>query len=302
MILNQKKSCPWKSKHYEIVILIFSIGITFSSIENVSAEEAILPSWIKNSAVWWGQDKISDQDFVYTLQYLIENKLLVIPKPEIIEPKCGPGLVLNGTDHCVIQDKSEIQGIFSDSIYEQQKIILSMIKTTTLWWGQDKISDEDFINVLQYLVENNIIILDDKKIKPQLKQQPKSTDLIEWPKIHKIDYFHVQGHKNTDLYQLQFKLIDIHQKHVRADGTVSIVIMDERNRILYLDGFSIRKSDYVESFNIFEEDEESEFVYSWEIKTSKIKHGFTSYGIAKIVFIDKFGNNFESEYDKISIP
>jgi hypothetical protein len=275
----------------------------FSFLENISAEEIILPSWMKTSAVWWGQDKISDQDFVYILQFLVENKLLVIPKPEITESKCGLGLVLEETtDECIIQDESESQEIFLESINEHQKIVLSMIKTTTLWWGQDKISDQDFINALQYLVENNILTLDHRNQNPQFKEESQPTDLMVWPKIDKIDDFQVQGHKNTESYHLQFKLIDIYQNQVSADGTISIVIMDERNRILYLDGFSIKKSDYQESFNAFGADKDGETVYSWEIKTSNIKSGFTPNGKAKIIFTDRSGNNFESEYDKVSIP
>jgi hypothetical protein len=301
MVLNN--SCNWKKKHYEIVILIIFGGMTFSFIDNVSAEEILLPLWMKTLAVWWGQDKISDKDFIYTLQFLVENKLLVIPKPEITESKCGPGMVLEEiTDECIIQDESESQEIFLESINEHQKIVLSMIKTTTLWWGQDKISDQDFINALQYLVENNILTLDHRNQNPQFKEESQPTDLMVWPKIDKIDDFQVQGHKNTGSYHLQFKLIDIYQNQVSADGTISIVIMDERNRILYLDGFSIKKSNYQESFNAFGDDKDSEIVYSWEIKTSNIKSGFTPNGKAKIIFTDRSGNNFESEYDKVSIP
>jgi hypothetical protein len=303
MIQKRRNSFTWLNKHYEIAFLIISVGLTLSFLENISADEVILPSWIKTSAVWWGQDKISDQDFINALQYLIENDLLVILEPQITESKCGPGLVLEeATDECIIHNESVSQEIFNESIIEHQKIVLSMIKTTTLWWGQDKISDQDFINALQYLVENNILTLDDEKLKSQLPQEPQPIDFIAWPQIDRIDDFQVQGHKNTDSYHLQFKLIDIHQNQVSADGTISIVIMDERNRILYLDGFSIKKSDYLESFNAFGEAEDGEMAYSWEIKTSDIKSGFTQLGKAKIVFTDRSGNNFESEYDKVSIP
>jgi hypothetical protein len=275
----------------------------FSFLENVSAEEVILPSWIKTTAIWWGQDKISDQDFINALQYLVENKILIIPQSEIVESKCGPGLVLDEImDKCIIQDKSESHEIFLESINEHQKIVLSMIKTTTLWWGQDKISDQDFINALQYLVENKILIFNHENQKPQLKLESQPIDLIVWPKIDKIDDFQVQGHRNTDSYHLTFKLIDVNQNQVSADGTISLVIIDERNRILYLDGFSIKKSNYQKSFNAFGEDIEGEVLYLWEIKTSDIKSGFTPYGKAKIVFTDRFGNNFESEYSKVSIP
>jgi len=304
MILNHSNSCTWKNKHYEIIILIISVVIILNFLENVSAEEVLLPSWIKNLAVWWAEDKISDQDFVYTLQYLVQKHLLVIPKPKIIEPECGPGLVLEETtNECVIQNNSEPHGIFVDAVDEHQKIVLSMIKVTTLWWGQDKISDEDFINALQYLVENKIIILEHEKLqKPHLEQNSQSRDLTVLPKIDRIEGFQVQGHKNSDSYHLKFKLVDIHQNQVSADGTISIVIMDDRNRILYLNGFSIKKSSYQESFNAFGNDKEGDVVYAWDIQTSDIKSGFTPFGKAKIIFTDRSGNNFESEYDKVSIP
>ena len=123
-----------------------------------------------------------------------------------------------------------------------------------------------------------------------------------WPKIGEIDEFKVQGHPNIEHYNLQFKLIDIDAKPIRADGTVSIAFLDDRNRILHLDAFSIKKSGYVESFNAFNEGDQGEYAYAWEIKASDIKSGFTPYGKAKLVFTDRYGNNFEGEFDRVSIP
>src|SRR3972149_3277422 len=265
MILAQRNNSTLIKNRYKLLVLtFFSIGLFSSLIENVSAQEEILPLWLKTTAVWWGEDKISDKDFVSALQYLVENKLLVIPEPEIPEPSCGPGLVLDeSTDECVIHDELDTNGIFIDTIDEQQKIVVSWIKVTTLWWGQDKISDQDFINALQYLVENNVLTLES---------------------------------------EIQFKLIDIDKNPVNPDGTISIVIMDDKNRILYLDAFSIRKSSYEKSFEAFGESEAGKNVFAWEIKTSDIKSGFTEYGKAKLIFTDRYGNNFESEIVQISIP
>lgn len=305
MILAQRNNSILMKNRYKLLILtFFSIGLFSSLIENISAQEEILPSWLKTTAVWWGEDKISDQDFVSTLQYLVENKLLVIPEPEIPEPSCGPGLVLDETtNECVTHDKSDTTGIFIDTIDEQQKIIVSWIKVTTLWWGQDKISDQDFINVLQYLVENNVLTLESEiQHKIQTKQKPLPADIIIWPKIDRIEDFKVQGHKNTDLYHLQFKLVDINKSPVNPDGTISIVIMDDKNRILYLDAFSIKKSNYEKSFEAFGESEDGKNIFAWEIKTSDIKSGFTEYGKAKLIFTDRYGNNIESEFIQISIP
>ncbi len=294
-----------KKNYYGIVILmIFSIGFSFYFSEEASAEEQVIPSWIKLIAVWWGEDKISDQDFVSTIQYLVENKILEVPSPEIFEPDCGPGLVLDEfTDECVIHDESDTDGIFLDAIEEQQKTVVSLIKTTAFWWGENKIADEDFLNALQYLVENNVLTIEPEKqpfIQPQLKPVPK--DLIVWPKIDKIEDFKIQGHGNIDSYHLQLKLVDVHRKSLTPDGTISIVLMDDRNRILYLDAFSVRKSNYVDSFSAFNEGNESDKIYSWEIKISDISSGFTPYGKAKVAFTDKFGLKFFSEFDGIAIP
>src|SRR3989337_4301850 len=233
MILAQRNNSTLIKNRYKLLVLTFvSIGLFSSLIENISAHEEILPSWLKTTAVWWGEDKISDKDFVSALQYLVGNNLIVIPEPEISKPLCGPGLVLDeSTDECVIHDELDTNGIFVDTIDEQQKIVVSWIKVTTLWWGQNKISDQDFINALQYLVENNVLTLESEiQSKPLAKLNPLPEDLIVWPKIDRIEDFKVQGHKNTDLYHLQFKLIDINKSTVTPDGTISIVIMDDKNR------------------------------------------------------------------------
>ena len=78
--------------------------------------------------------------------------------------------------------------------------------------------------------------------------------------------------------------------------------MDDNNRILYLDAFSIRKSNYEKSFEAFGESEDGANVFAWEIKTSDIKSGFTEYGKAKLMFTDRYGNSIESKFVKISIP
>src|SRR3972149_6210044 len=189
MILKQRNNFNLMKNRYKLLVLtFFSICLFSSLIENISAQEEIFPLWLKTNALWWGEPKIS-------------------------EPSCGPGLVLDkSTDECVIHDELDTTGIFVDTIDEHQKIVVSWIKVTTLWWGQDKISDQDFINALQYLVENNVLTLESEiQSKPLAKLKPLPEDLIVWPKIDKIEDFNVQGHKNTDLYHLQFKLIDINK-------------------------------------------------------------------------------------------
>ena len=39
-------------------------------------EENSIPSWIKNNAKWWSDDKISDDDFLAGIKYLVENNIV----------------------------------------------------------------------------------------------------------------------------------------------------------------------------------------------------------------------------------
>lgn len=329
MLFDKKNSYFSKRNNLVIsAIAIFSLGLTISLSEDVFAEEEIFPLWLKDIAVWWGEDQITDQEFVNSLQYLMDKKILAIPDRDIGKPNCGPGRILNSTDHCIINDESESKGIFIDTIYEHQKIVVSWIKVTTLWWGQDKIADQDFMNALQYLAENNVLTKELVKApKPVVQQKPLPGDLIVWPKIDRIQDVIIQGHANTEVYDVRFKLVDENNKALAADGTISIVIIDESNRILYMDGFSIKKQmnsktgktygsgSYGNLTNSFDDtfDEtnlcidcfnshDRTQIFSWEIETEDIKPGFTDSGIAKIVFTDIYGNNFESELIPVSIP
>jgi len=36
----------------------------------------MIPDWVKNNAKWWGDDKISDEDFIQSIQYLIKKGII----------------------------------------------------------------------------------------------------------------------------------------------------------------------------------------------------------------------------------
>jgi len=38
--------------------------------------ESNIPEWVKNNVMWWSTGKISDNDFVSGIQYLIENEII----------------------------------------------------------------------------------------------------------------------------------------------------------------------------------------------------------------------------------
>ena len=88
--------------------------------------ETMIPNWIRNNAGWWSQEKISDEDFISGIEFLVERELIQIPITE--------------------QESSDSE-------------IPNWIRNNAGWWSQNLISDEDFISGLQYLIKRGIIAI-----------------------------------------------------------------------------------------------------------------------------------------------
>ncbi len=70
------------NKIYVIIILVLVLGVGVGLFVTVSAEERIIPSWIKTTAGFWVDDEIGDKEFIQALQYLVEKDILKIPPKE----------------------------------------------------------------------------------------------------------------------------------------------------------------------------------------------------------------------------
>jgi len=84
------------------------------------------PEWIKDSVAWWGYGLTTDSDFVNAIQYLIKERIIVIP--DLAESGAGSG-----------QD------------------IPAWVKNNAIWWAEGDISDTEFVTAIQFLVEQGII-------------------------------------------------------------------------------------------------------------------------------------------------
>jgi len=60
-----------------IIGIVFGIGIGFTL--NVSAEDGLIPEWVKNIALWYGEGVISEHEFIDAILFLIKEGILVIP-------------------------------------------------------------------------------------------------------------------------------------------------------------------------------------------------------------------------------
>ena len=99
-----------------------------SSLEKsiVDLEKEKVPTWIKNNAKWWAQGTIEDNDFVNGLQFLIKERVIIIPKSS------------------------------SESSAKTNEIP-DWVKNNAKWWSEELISDSDFVKGVQHLVNQGII-------------------------------------------------------------------------------------------------------------------------------------------------
>ena len=90
------------------------------------SEKTQIPSWIKFTAGVWVDGDSSDAEFISAIQYLIENKIIVIPP------------TAQGSD-------------------AQSNEVPSWIKFTTGVWVDGDSSDAEFISAIQFLIKEGIM-------------------------------------------------------------------------------------------------------------------------------------------------
>ena len=71
------------------LIPVMAVLVLFSAGSIHAQSEINIPDWVKNTALWWAEGSLTDQDFsVNALQYLITNGIITIPdaiNTEVIE-------------------------------------------------------------------------------------------------------------------------------------------------------------------------------------------------------------------------
>jgi hypothetical protein len=104
-----------------------TLGEIESTQELTEKSKPQIPSWIKNSARWWYEGSIEDEDFVKGIQYLIKSEII----------------------------KVKTSGYVNKNI---ESVIPPWVKNNAGWWASNQISDEEFIRALQYLINKGIIL------------------------------------------------------------------------------------------------------------------------------------------------
>ena len=106
----------------------------FSLIDYKSKIKLDIPPWIKSNAKWWSNDAITTSEFLTTIEFLINQRILIIP------------------------DTTPNQ---SESMTSE---VPSWVKNNASWWANDVISDSDFVSAIQYLISQGIIQIDSSEV------------------------------------------------------------------------------------------------------------------------------------------
>jgi len=105
-------------------------------IDNLHHEpKPSVPVWVKSNAEWWSEGQILDSEFVKSIQYLLEEKIILIPDSQIYENSGKP------------TTESSLDDV----------VIPNWIKNTAKWWADDSITEKDFVKSIEWLIQNNVI-------------------------------------------------------------------------------------------------------------------------------------------------
>ena len=64
------------------ILAISVLGISAVTVLSISAEESLIPSWIKNTAGFWVDGGVTDQEFITSIEWMIDNNLIKIDSEE----------------------------------------------------------------------------------------------------------------------------------------------------------------------------------------------------------------------------
>jgi len=224
-------------------ILISAGGMTTLS-STIFAEEILIPNWVRDTALWWGEGKISDNDFINAMQWLMNEKILNVPSPdssteEIVDKEINfdkISLEITGIEELV--SVAGLRQVLRDSNQEYQEMedVYSVINQREKEW-----TDTDLEVITPFMRE-----LIDNKISEQLREHAnkyhESFGYDLYPEIFVTNAFGVniaQTGKTSDYIQND----ELWWERAQQDGlNISEVHYDESANVYSAD-ISLRIND-----------------------------------------------------------
>jgi len=122
-------------------VLLFQT-VTFSPIAlaQSSNEDTNVPSWFKNNAKWWKEDKISDEEIINAIENLLKRGIIKLDSTKIkIETTIPESRLFLPPN----KDGASMP---------------SYVKNTFESWEEGVFSDSDVANTIKFLIEANLVI------------------------------------------------------------------------------------------------------------------------------------------------
>ena len=107
-----------------VIVSLLALSVIGLMIPNAFAD---VPEWVKNTAGWWADDKISEEEFVNAIEYLVKENIIEVNVSQTSETSQG---------------------------------VPDWVKNTAGWWATDVISETEFVNAIAYLIKVGIITLE----------------------------------------------------------------------------------------------------------------------------------------------
>ena len=117
---------------FSVLVILALVPLAPSILSDPLDYGFSIPTWVKNTAGWWSDDKIPDSSFIETIEFLIKDEMIIVEIPDL------------------------------DS--EVANEIPLWVKNTAGWWSEDKIHDITFVSAIKYLMSQGIIHVEREQI------------------------------------------------------------------------------------------------------------------------------------------
>ncbi len=96
--------------------------------EVTQTSTATVPEWVKNTAAWWAEDKITETEFVKGVEFLIKQQII----------------------------DTEVQTTTSEGTGSS---VPEWVKNTAGWWADGQITENEFVSAIEHLVKTGTMIV-----------------------------------------------------------------------------------------------------------------------------------------------
>ena len=223
-------------------ILIITASITM--VLSIQAQkEYDIPNWIRNTALWWGEEKISDADFINAIEYLMKEEILnVTPKESINEPVKEKinfdkiSLEITGIEELIRTSDVRQALIDSNLEFERMQDVNFIIDQREKEWIET--SFENITPFMQELIYNEI----SDQLRDHAENYQKIYDYDIYPEIFVTNAFGVniaQTGKTTDYIQND----ELWWKKAKQDGLNISEVHYDQSANVYSADISLRIND-----------------------------------------------------------